>query len=104
MNAKLKNKKNKIENLHFNEIDYYPEYPLNLEENIYNFKFNVKKIKTTDKLFIEINSTIKILVDLHADSDQDGFSRFSKLIIHYIKKLILNFIVLKMLVVCNIIF
>lgn len=80
MNAKLKNKKKKvIENLHFNEIDYYPEYPLNLEENIYNFKFNLKKIKTTDKLFIELKSTLKILVDLHDDSDQDGFSRFSKI-------------------------
>jgi len=79
MNAKLKNKKKKIiKNLHFNEIDYYPEYPLNMEENVYNFKFNVNKIKITDKLFIEIQSIVKILVDLHADSDQDGFSRFSK--------------------------
>jgi len=78
MKQKLKCKKKKqCINLHFDEINYNPVYPLNSSTHMYNFKFDSKKIAKTDKHFLCINAKLKVLVDLHADSDQDGYTRFS---------------------------
>lgn len=78
MKKKLKYKKQKkIVNLKFDEINYYPEYPMNESDVIYNFKFNSSKIKECDDKFLKLQCKIRVLVDLHDDSDQDGFVRFS---------------------------